>query len=654
MSGPKYYNFPVSSAQEAAGIYAQLSSFQSGVRVRVVNNELQFTVSNNAWYAGATYSAISERVNSARARYAENEEMRRILKERKSEEKSKIQKKKSDLESAYRREKSRLEVALSQCSAIERQAQTKVETPFGSYGLPAESKAVRETVQTITARLSALDAEYRSALSKCDDSLSATDKCDALQELTKIQRKYSALGISESTVDSDVERLNETIQSKLKTLKRFVGFLERLYHNMQNKDLSGYFERIKAEVSKIDIFDSNASEKISMILTQIEKEIGALREREKQHQESDEIRKNVNAQIEALSSLKDTLQPVIESIEDYSTIRADYTETAKKTIEECDGIISVIENLEFISGERGGQIDRLKNQLNNLRNSVMSESTVNILQGILRELHEIEKSCQSDNDIYTRFKTEQERYLELYIKLQGVLSAEGSELSDEALEVIIDPSEIMLVYGNPEEQISKLKELNEQLSARLGECFQNGVCAAFSASVEQSSWGAKFKQEKYKDGSLHMAYVRKANKGAIFDVSCTQDGKVGVFPRGVVLCNGKTTITSDELRTVHSSCVWVDEITDKIHGFGIEGTTYEEMPETDLTALYDISNYYHIMTLEESVDFLELSGYSEEEILAILSDVSRDKILVILHGEEKDKERKKRREEIKQKAINRK
>ena len=95
MSGPKYYNFPMSSPEEAAGIYSQLSSFQPGVRVRVVNNELQFTVSNNAWYAGANYSAISDRVNSARSRYTESEEMKRILKERKSEEKTKIRNKKS-------------------------------------------------------------------------------------------------------------------------------------------------------------------------------------------------------------------------------------------------------------------------------------------------------------------------------------------------------------------------------------------------------------------------------------------------------------------------------------------------------------------------------------------------------------------------------
>ena len=618
MSGPKYYNFPMSSPEEAAGIYSQLSSFQPGVRVRVVNNELQFTVSNIAWYAGANYSAISDRVNSARARYAESEELKRILKERKNEEKTKIRNKRSALEAAYRKEKSRLETALSQCRAIEKQSQTKVDTPFGTYGLSEESKAVSETIQKITARLAALEIDLRSVLEKCDESLSAVDRCIALQELTKIQRKYNALDVSESTIDRDVEKLSAKIQNKLKTLKRFVGFLEEIYRNMQNSDLSGYFERIKSEVSRIDIFDDNVSEKINAILAQIEKEIEGLRKREKEHQESDEIRRNVNAQIDVLSALKASLQPVIESIDSVVTIRADYTQKAQNLIDECDGIIFTIENFEFISGERAGQIDSQKNRLNNLRNSMMSESTVNLLENILRELHDMEKACQSDNDTYTRFKAEQERYFELYIRLQGVLSADGAELSEEASEVLVNPSEFMLVYGDPEEQIAKLKKLNEQLGARLSECFQTGVCAAFSASVEQSSWGEKFKQEKHKDGSMHMAYVRKANRGAIFDISCGQDGKVGIYPRGVVLCNGKTTITSDELRAVHLSCAWADEITEKIHGFGIEGTSYKEMPEADLKALYDRANYFHIETLEESIKFLRLSGYSEEKINEIL------------------------------------
>ena len=44
------------------------------------------------------------------------------------------------------------------------------------------------------------------------------------------------------------------------------------------------------------------------------------------------------------------------------------------------------------------------------------------------------------------------------------------------------------------------------------------------------------------------------------------------------------------------------------------------MSEADLKALYDRANYYHIETLEESIKFLRLSGYSEEEIKLAAGD----------------------------------
>lgn len=229
MSGPKYCNFPMSSPEEAAGVYSQLSAFQPGVIVRVVNNELQFTVSNAAWYEGATFSAISARVDSAKARYIE-----RVLKERKKEEKDKIRNKKSELEAAYGKERAKLEKALAQCRDIEKQSRTQVSTPFGTYGLSCESKKVGEAIRKITARLSALETESRDALKKCDKCLSAVDSCDAVQNLTKIQREYNALYIIEFVIDFDVEKQSASIQSKLGTLKSFVRFLEQLYGNCEN------------------------------------------------------------------------------------------------------------------------------------------------------------------------------------------------------------------------------------------------------------------------------------------------------------------------------------------------------------------------------------------------------------------------------------
>lgn len=627
MSGPKYYNFPMKTPEEAAAVLAQLSSLQPGVIVKVVNNELRFTVSNDAWYAGATYSAISDKVNGGLERYRESERLARVLNERKQEEKNKIKAKKDALRSAYRREKAALEEAQSKCRALLPQAKTRVDTPFGSYGLPAEERAVEDASRRIAARLANIDGELKQALEKCDECERDIEGCTALQQVSQVQRKYNSADIAQSSAPAEVNRLASTVQNKLQTLKRFVGFLEELYRNMQNKDLSGYFDRIKAAVAQIDIFDSRAGEKMNAILKQLEDEIKGLRERERAHMQDDDIRRSVSEQISVLTALKESLMPVLDSVDSVSTVRADYTQTANKAISECDDVIAGINSLEFVSGDNLGKVEMLKNRLNELRNSVMSENTVTILQNILRELRTLEKTCKSDADVYSRFKAEQEKYLGLYIRLQGVLSAEGAELDDAALEVIVDPAEFQLVYGDPEKQIERLRELNEQLAARLSECFQKGVCAAFSQSVEKSSWGAKFKEEDGENGDRHMTYVRKQNKGAIFDVTCTKDGRVGIYPRGVMLSNGVPVITPDELRAVHSSCDWADEVTDSVRMLGVDGTSYEEMPKEDLEAMYDLDNYYHIKTEEESYAYLRMCGFPEEEI---------DRLM---RGEEKSEDR---------------
>ena len=618
MSGPKYYSFPMNSPEEAAGIYAQLSSFRPGVKISVENNELKFTVSNSAWGAGVDYSTISEKVHHAKERYAANEEMKRILREQKAEEVKRIRAKKSAIESSYAKEMSKLKTAFSQCKALEKSAQIKVDTPFGSYGLPDESKKISEMSQTISAQITTLEREYKSCLQKCDDSLSDVEGCNSLSEIDKLQRNYNALDISISTIDKDVEEINHTVQNKIKLLKNYARFLQELYRNMQNKGLAAYFDRIKSEVSRINIYDGNASEKVNAVLIQIEKEIEALRKRDEIHNANDEIRRNIKEGIEVLNSLKEWLRPVIKCIESTSIISADYSKISKNTITECEKIISQIEGLEFVNGDHFGKIDSIKKRLQNLRKSIMSVSVVTLMQNILKELREMDDICKKDNDLYKRFKAEQELYLEQYIKLQGILSAEDSILTQDDSKMIIDPHEVKLVYKDPEAQIANLKNLNKQLREILNQCFQNGACAAFSASVQQSAWGIKFKKEKTKDGAIHIEYVRKADKGVIFDVSCDKEGKIGVYPRGVVLYNGKTTISPEKLRSVHSSCAWADELTNGIRDFGIESTAYEEMPASELMALYDIANYYHIKTLDESIAFLKLSGYSEEEIDRIL------------------------------------
>ena len=630
MSGPKYYNFPMSSPSEAAAIYAQLSAFQPGVRIRVVNNELQFTVSNSAWYAGVNEYELQSRINKAKARYAENEKMKRILNEKKREEKGNISQKKKALESAYQKEKKKLTDALNKCQAKVKDSQTSVPTPFGNYSLSEESKDVTKIIKKITNRLSSLDNEYKNVLKSCDEYSSSIDHCASLTEVDKIRRKYNALDIEKSTFDEDADKALETIQNDLKTLKNYIGFLHQLYCSMQDKNLSGYFDRIKSEVSKIDIFDTNASSKMNAILVQIEKEIEELDKRRQAHLEDDEISHSVASQINTLNALKSSLKPMVESVDIKANIRVDYTNEAQKRLTECDNIVSTIENLEFVDGINRGTLDRIKHNVNAYRSSRMSENTVRALDNVLKELHEMEKNCLDDNDVYVRFKKEQDKYYELYIKLQGTLSVEGAIIDNDASYILVDPMENMLINGDKEKQISDLHKKNELLEAKLKECFQSGAYAAIAASVEKNPSTKKFKPEKDKDGSMHMIYTHKENKGAIFDASINKEGRIGIYPRGVMLCNGKAAITKSELKKVHSSCDWAKEIEGSFHKFGVDGASYEEMPEEELNALYDEKNYYQIKTLEESIAYLRFFNLSDDEILEFLSDVDREKVLDIL------------------------
>ena len=630
MSGPKYYNFPMGSAEEAAAVFSLLSSFHPGVSIRVENNQLMFTVSNNAWCAGATREAISQQIDSARRRFAESEEIKRILETRRSEEAEKITAKMKQLTKAYEMEKDSICEVISRCKTMEGTAQTKMSTPFGDYSLRDEAKRVENLKNKANSRLQRLEDEYHDAVKKCNENLDAVRSCRSIRELSAIQRRYNSLNISRAGIDRDADALNATLSAKIERLRRFGGFLKELYRNMQDEDLLGYSDRIRREVSQIDIFDEAAGEKIKGILTRIEAEIKELRLQEEKHRENDEIQRRVAAQLDALSAVSASLRPVAEIMDVSRVVRADYSDISQKTLEECDRLIAAIDSLEFKSGETQGKVDRLKGDLDNLRGDLKSEWTADALSQLQRELTEMEKVCQDVDDLSKRFKAEQEKYAELYLRLQGMMSGEQLGFSDEAAaEVFVNPADLVLVYHNPEEQIARLKELNAQLEAETMAFFQESFCNAIAVAVDNSNSGTCFKKEKDVAGAIHTTYVREDNKGVIFDVSCSTDGRICAAPRGVVLSNGKPTISPEDLRAVHSSCDWAEEMSNTFHSFGIPDLTYQEMPEEVKNSLYDMANYYQIETEEDSVLFLHINHYTEGEI-ADLMEISSQKVADIL------------------------
>ena len=624
MSGPKYYNldynfnFKVSSPEEAAAINSQLSSFHRGVRINVVNNELQFTVSDSAYSRGMTRYAIEVEINKAKQRYKENEELKRILKENKQKEKTKIKHKKESIESAFKTEKAKLEQARMRCSKIKREATVTFNTPFGTYDLSSELKKIEDTEKQIGLKQKALEDNRAECIRAYQEAEKAIDGCNSMSELDSVQRKIDSIAISEVLVSDTIDILESSIKEKALCLKNFASFLDSFYEKIKKNDLIGYLDRIKNEISAIDVFDVNAAKKIEGILTQIEREIAYLKEKEELEKQNAEIREKVSAQISALRELSDKLKPVLDSIvvEDLTT--ADYSKKSAETIKENEEILKRINDLEFVSGSNKGKVDAVVNELLPLKTSIKSETTLRKLQEIKARLIMLENECKKNNGIYLRFKDVFKEYESLYVKLQGFLSAEGSKMEDKE-EYFPSPTELFLSNSNPEKQIEELKEKNAELTKLVKKCTQEGTFGAIATSVEQGEWGEIFKAERQKDGKPHMLYIRSDTPGAIFDVNCDDDGKVGIFPRGVILCNGKTIISTDGLKAVHSSCSWADEIHRELGSLGVsDGGGYEEMPSEVKESLYKMENYYHITSLEESVRYLQLLGFTQEKIAEIL------------------------------------
>lgn len=643
MSGPKYYNFPFTSAEEAAGIFAELSAFQHGVKINVVNNQLKFTVSNAAWLEGTNQFTIQQEIDKARARYRENEELKRILNSNKEKAERKRKAKLTDIENEYQKEKKKLQDAILRCNKIARETVLSHSTPFGTYDLSSELDKVGEAERTMKKELASLDERKRQCINECEGARNAIKACNSMSELTCVERTISGIGISISNVAYTIDDVEKSIKNKATRLKNFASVLNNLFESIKDKDMMGYFDRIKEEVGYIDIFDADAQGKIERAIKSIEAEIALLREREMSNAISKEIKEKVSAQIKVLDGVSDALKPMFNSIAAENETLADYTQRSLEIIKESDDIIARINQLEFVNGKNRERLDNAVKTLVPLRNTLMSETTIDRLRNIITELHKLEADCIQGNEIYQRFKKEYLRYEDLYTKLQGFVGTGEKSSEDKSSEnsecEFYSPADVMLYYDDPEGQIKALEETNKKLVKLLERCLQESMFGAISNSVTEKKIGEPFKREKDKNGSLHFVYVRPECPGAIFDAECDSKGKLGVYPRGVVLHNGVSMIEADGLKKVHSSCDWADDIHNAFDSFNLsQSGEYEEMPQEVLDMLYDKKNYYHIKTEEESIKYLKLLGKTDEEIEEILNgryndvddknnDVNKDKAI---------------------------
>lgn len=615
MSGPKYYTFPAGSSEEAAGILSRFSAFQWGVHATVSGNQINVTVSNAAWCAGKDYGYISEQIASARERFRADEEMRRLLESGKSDELRRVRDLKAQINKQADDKKKRLTDAQSRCGALAREAEVSISTPFGTYDMKAYVSQCESLISEIRTGLDNIGAEKSTCLANCDRYSSQVSQCSSLSELSKLQGNAPDMSIPQTLIDKKVEALESEIKERKKQLIAFTQFLRELDRIVGSKGLADYKPRILKTIANLDIYSPSAIQELVQLVEQIEREHAHMQEQLKIKKAGEATLKEVESQIVALGELKSLLKPLVESAEVIQDLQINYEILGRNTLGECEKIIDELEGLKFCSGLNKREIETAKRFLDRSQALLRSPDVYAQLTSLLSKLRDLREECIKEAESYERFSVEYERYKELYMKFRGILSAEDSELVDDD-GYLEEPTGIVFEYSNADAQITALAKRNEQLEAIINQSVQQTFSAGMSAILHGSKWGREFRREKRQDESIHLSFVRRSDKGAIFDVSCGQNGEIGIIPRGVILSNGHATITPDELRKIHASCEWADEISKAFEDVGIPNGTYEEMAEEHREELYDEAHYYRIETDAESIRFLRLSGYSDEEIEA--------------------------------------
>ncbi|MBO7297653.1 MAG: hypothetical protein J6U60_01245 [Clostridia bacterium] len=616
MSGPKTYSFPVSSAEEGAEILAKMSGLRSGVQVRVCGNNIVFDVTNEAWLDGANYASLGRKVKKAQQSYQKDEEVKRLLRDGKAEEQRKTDSLRKNLDKDYETQKRKLMEAKNGCKLMRAELAASKTTPFGTFHMQDEMAKLDAQMQKLDARLQEIERERTACATRCDEYKTQVNDCAELSDLSRVKINAPQMSLVDTYEEKNAQTAVQAAKAKKAQFNAFMQYLTQTYSFMQERHLEEYMPRIKAKVATLDPCSPQAVEILEREIEEIAREQAFLAEQAAARQDSREIQEKIAAQGAALKEMSRLLARFVVDTRARAEKGIEYEKLNGEMLSECDDLLQGIQGLEFVNATHRREIESLKMRAERCRTSLQSPAAHAELTGTLTRLRALKTVCETENETYRRFAAEHERYKGLYMRLRGMLSAEDSQLIDES-GYLQTPTDILFENStDAETQIAELKRRNDELEKTLNKFMQESFCHGTSALLREGQWGNEFKKERDKDGALHLTYVRQADKGAIFDIGCTADGQISIVPRGVVLSNGKKTLSREQLETVHESCGWAEDISTAFGQIGLGGGSYTEMPQEKRLALYDEREYYRIQTDEESVRFLRLSGYTDEEIKA--------------------------------------
>lgn len=588
MSGPKYYDYPLGDDVTAAEFIAAMKKV-SGVSIKVENGQIKTVVSNDAWYNGMTYSKLGMLIDEAKKSVSliSKDKPKKI-----QEIKTKIGKIDSDAEKQKELILKRKEKAKKALSLV----QKEFKTPFKVFNLEKETQLIKSEIEKLDKDLENVDIKAKKEKAELENFCEKIEKVKDSTEYIKLVKKQPQVTLNEEKYE-EVNIVCNEITQKANILEKFTTSINKSVESLQKAGLDKYINRLKVLCDNTDPFSPDALNMIDKIMKEIYDEIAMMKSQIKMQSIKDEALNEAEKRIQALVELGDALMPIFVN---GSAINENKIEIAKTNVDIIDNIIKEIEkteSFEYVSDNNKIVLDKALKQIENVRSRISETSINDFLKTEYNKVKKVVEESKEKNDLYIQYKKETERYNNLIACL------------DESDQIRNFPSFEELEFANADIEgiVNELKIMNDKIQHEIFAIRKDGLQKCVITSCESN-----LVYSESNDQCSRIAFAREDTKGVIYDVEINEKGSMAVYPRGVILSNGKNICSVEQLKKAHSSCEWARDLDEALQGVCLNGGNPKEISDEVTSKMYDEKEFIHLNE-EQSKLYLVICGYSIKE-----------------------------------------
>lgn len=450
-------------------------------------------------------------------------------------------------------------------------------------------------------RLNEERSRYERALERYEEAVNDISLADEVPGVDAL--KPSPRFHMNTRVDSAKE-IVDTVIEKIARGKKYAQELDKIAKVVRGGDLEKYDIRFVEKVKELDPFDPDSIKVVVDLLKKVIDDEKFLKQENANAKLADSAEQKVLRDLETLKQISENMQAIIAEAYEKDDL-PDATQANEELLKEINNLILSLKELDYLSTETKQIIEQCSERLEENRNNISSGTYTALLKTEIESLTALSEKALKENEQYHEFIDELEQYNDLLMVLSP---DDGEEDIDVLGPLVFDPTEA-------EEKIKAIKEANKFLRKAITDIHARAYIGT-AISVLENDGDRVFKKEVTQEG-MSCAFIRKDQFGVMFEMR-TEDKGACLYPRGVILHNGKKLINPEQLREVHRSCDWAEEISEKMREVGFPSFKTEEREDEMKEDIYLEENYYHLSTYEESYRYLKMFDLTDEQIFELI------------------------------------